>query len=793
MSDNNTISVEIDGVQIQTSPGKTIIEVADSADIAIPRFCYHKKLSIAANCRMCMVEVEKAPKPLPACATPVANGMKIFTQSEVAKDAQKGTMEFLLINHPLDCPICDQGGECELQDVAVGYGSDVSRFSEVKRIVPDPNLGPLISTDMNRCIHCTRCVRFGAEIAGMREMGATGRGEFVRIGTFIEKSVNSELSGNVIDVCPVGALTAKPSRFKFRPWELVEKEGVAAHDCIGSSIAMHLNKGTVTRVVPRDNEAVNECWISDRDRYSYSGIYSSDRINRPLVKKKGRWETDDWEQALDEVNLQFQGLEPEQIGALISPSATLEEIYLAQKYLRGLGVTSIDHRLRQNDFNAQDESPLFPWLGVELNELEQQDSVLLIGANVRKDQPIAGLRLRKAVLNGANVASISSRDYDFTFDLENQVVSDPAGMVNSLAAVAAKVLSAGQTKATKTLQEIIDQAVADDVTDRMAGCLLAAEKSLIVLGGAALNHPAASTLRALGSVIATSTDSKLGYLPEGANAAGAWLAGALPHRGAANTKTEQGSNVESMLKQGRKAYFLWGLEAEKDLADPGLAKNALSKADLVVVFTPYVTDIMRDYADVILPIGTFAETSGTFVNVAGHWQSFNAVIEPLGNAKPGWKVLRMLGSKAMLEGFDYVTVEAVRDELKAKFSDDLDFSSSGKAGGEYFIPEKVNGSLYKISETATYGSDAVVRRSPALQKTQDGRAHAMMNPVDADAAGVLDAATIQLSQEGSSTQIGLLIDPSIPSGCIHVPQGSDASSQLGAAYGPVTVAAAEVQ
>ncbi|HHJ18917.1 MAG TPA: NADH-quinone oxidoreductase subunit G, partial [Gammaproteobacteria bacterium] len=760
---------------------------------SIPRFCYHKKLSIAANCRMCMVEVEKAPKPLPSCATPVADGMKIFTQSEIARDAQKGTMEFLLINHPLDCPICDQGGECELQDVAVGYGGDVSRFSEAKRIVPDPDLGPLISTDMNRCIHCTRCVRFGAEIAGMRELGATGRGEFVRIGTFIEKSVDSELSGNVIDVCPVGALTAKPSRFKFRPWELVEKEAIAGHDCIGSNIAMHLNKGRIIRVVPRDNEAINECWISDRDRYSYSGIYSDDRIHQPMIKKSGQWETIAWDDALTEVNRRFQALDPDDIGGLLSPSATLEEIYLAQKYLRGLGVTSIDHRLRQNDFNGQDDAPVFPWLGIEINELEHQDAVLLIGANVRKDQPIAGLRLRKSVLNGGKVSSISTRDYEFTFDLDHQVIADPAGMVKALAAVANKVLAATKVKAPKGLQNILDQAVADDGTDQMAERLLAGDKSLIILGSSAVNHPVASTLSALASMIAKNTGSQLGYLPEGANAAGAWLAGALPHRGAANTKTETGLNTDSMLKKSCKAYFLLGLEPEKDLADPALAKKALSKADCVVVFSAYATDAMREYADMILPIGTFAETSGTFVNVAGHWQSFNAAIAPLGDAKPGWKVLRMLGSKAGLEDFNYMTSEAVREALKAQFSDTQEFDSLTAIHDGYRMPELAKGGVYKISETATYGGDAIVRRSPALQKTRDGQACAMMNPEDADAAGVLNEALIQVSQEEHSTNIGLLIDASIPSGCVYIPQGSDASSQLGKAYGPVTVTAVEVQ
>ena len=467
MSDD-TVTIEIDGHPCEVRKGAMVIEAADAAGIAIPRFCYHKKLTVAANCRMCLVEVERAPKPLPACATPVMDGMKVITTSETARGAQRSVMEFLLINHPLDCPICDQGGECELQDLAMGYGRGVSRFTERKRVVPDKNLGPLIATDMTRCIHCTRCVRFGAEVAGLPELGATGRGEDMRIGTFIERSVDSELSGNVIDVCPVGALTSKPFRFRARAWEMVQREGIAAHDAIGSNLYVHVRRGRLLRVVPRENEAVNEVWLSDRDRFSYEGLYTEDRLLRPRVRDgEGAWQETDWEIALDAAAdairavLDAQG--PAGIGALASPVATTEEHYLLQTLVRGFGGTNLDHRLRQSDFGDQDEAPAWPSLGMALADLEGADAVLLVGSNVRKEQPLAGLRLRKAALAGASVFAVNPVDHVFNFDLAGRIVVSPdrmAGELAGIARVAASRETGGDGAAADTTAEQQDVAAA---------------------------------------------------------------------------------------------------------------------------------------------------------------------------------------------------------------------------------------------------------------------------------------------------------------------------------------------
>jgi len=782
------IKMRINDVEVEVSPGSMIIEAADQAGIEIPRFCYHKKLSIAANCRMCMVEVEKAPKPLPACATPVAEGMQVFTESELSKDAQKGTMEFLLINHPLDCPICDQGGECELQDVAVDYGSDVSRYSEPKRTVPDPDLGPLISTDMNRCIHCTRCVRFGEEISGQRELGATGRGEFLKIGTFIEKNIDSELSGNVIDLCPVGALTAKPSRFHFRPWELVQHDGIAAHDCIGSNIAFHCNNGKITRVVPRDNEAINECWLSDRDRFSYQGLYSADRVQSPMIKKGGEWREVDWKTALAAVNSRLKSFSGDDIGALISPNSTLEEMYLAQKYLRGLGVSSIDHRLRQSDFNAQEDAPLFPWLGVNVDELENQDAVLIVGADVRRDQPIAGLRLRKAALKGGQMMVINPRDYDFYFDLSEHLLVSPEEMVFALGNIANEILKAKKAKPPAPLKDILKGLKKSKLAEKIATNLMNAENALVLLGTYAINHPSASVLSALATVISENSNVRLGYLSAGANAAGAWLMGVLPHRGVAGELLEKnGEHAHGMLEDPCKAYFLMGLEPEFDTEDPALAQSALSKAEFVVSLSPYANEQMREVADVILPVGSFTETSGTFVNVEGRWQGFSATISPLGDSRPAWKVLRMLGSLADLDGFEFVTDLEILNEVKERFGDQAAFTSHSRIQTDLVMPVTPNGDFMRITDTALYGVDAIVRRAKALQKTHDALDVAYMNTADAKSKGVSDSEKISLSQNGKEAEATLIIDERIPKGCVVVPMGTPSSAKLGPSFGSIEI------
>ena len=781
---NDLIKLEIDGVEVEARPGSMIIEAAAKAGIHIPRFCYHKKLSVAASCRMCMVEVEKAPKPLPACATPVNAGMKVFTQSELARDAQKGTMEFLLINHPLDCPICDQGGECELQDVALGYGGDVSRFTEAKRTVPDPDLGPLVATDMNRCIHCTRCVRFGAEIAGMRELGATGRGEFMRIGTFIEKSVDSEVSGNIVDVCPVGALTAKPSRFKFRPWELVARPSVAAHDAVGSNIQVHLNKGRVVRVVPEENEAINECWISDRDRFSYEGLYSDDRATAPMIRKNGEWTTVSWDVALEVVARSLKGVDPQETGALASPGSTLEELFLLQKLMRGLGVDNLDHRLRITDFRGQDGAPAFPSLGVSIESLEQRKSILLVGSNVRKDQPMIGLRLRKAAAKGAALMSINPRDYDFYFDQKASLIAPYVDLPETLAGVARAVLEETKGKAPDAIAGLIGDAPVDDAAREMAARLLEGD-GLILLGPLALNHPDAALLQALATVIGEAAGAVVGQLPEGANSAGAWLAGMTPHRlPGGDSAGEAGKSVQEMLAAPLKNWLLLNVEPEFDSANPLRMKQALTGADLVVALTPYASESIKAVASVILPIAAPLETPGSFINLEGRKQSFKAAANPPGEAKHGWAVLRMLGHMLELPGFDQMRCEQVTDEAMGAIGE-IELASNTFAVEGALEMVASGDEFYRFSEPGIYGCDALARRAKSLQATADARDRLLISVDDAKASELRDGDTIRVSQDGVGADMTVRVDATLPPGGVCVQLGYPGASQLGAAFGPM--------
>ncbi|RTZ72091.1 MAG: hypothetical protein DSZ00_09070, partial [Gammaproteobacteria bacterium] len=549
MAEEQTITIEVDGRKLEATPGQMLIEVTDGAGISVPRFCYHKKLSIAANCRMCLVEVENAPKPLPACATPVADGMKVWTCSPLAREAQKGTMEFLLINHPLDCPICDQGGECELQDVAMGYGKGVSRFVEAKRVVKDEDIGSLIATEMTRCIHCTRCVRFGEEIAGMRELGAVGRGEHTRIGTYIGKSIASELSGNVIDLCPVGALTSKPFRFRARAWEMQQHDGIAWHDGVGSNIHIHTRRHQVMRVVPRDNEAVNETWISDRDRFSYQGLYSGDRLEKPLMRVDGELREVEWQKLLIEVAELLKSTETDRLGALVSPNATLEEMYLAKRLMNGLGSDSIDHRLRQGDFRGEAAEPALPWLGLRFEELENLDATLLVGSWLRKDQPLLNHRLRKSVLAGAKVMAINPVDHLFNYDLDETLVVAPSVMVEALAGVAAAL---GADTAGVSVEP-------GEAHRRIADNLKAAERPFVLLGTLAQMHPDFALLRRLASDIASAAGGRYGTVGEGANSTGARIAGILPG--------EKGLNTAAMLEQGLDTLMLLDVDYFKQYND----------------------------------------------------------------------------------------------------------------------------------------------------------------------------------------------------------------------------------
>jgi NADH-quinone oxidoreductase subunit G len=712
---SDVVNVEVDGKPVQGRKGQMIIHVTDAHGAYVPRFCYHDKLAIAANCRMCLVEVEKAPKPLPACATPITEGMKVFTKSPKAIGAQKATMEFLLINHPLDCPICDQGGECELQDLAMGFGRDVARFSERKRVVKDKDIGPLVSTDMTRCIHCTRCVRFTAEIAGIQELGTTGRGEHMEIGTYVERAVEHELSGNIIDLCPVGALNSKPYRYRARAWEMTQAALVSPHDGVGTNIYGHVLRGRLMRVVPRPNEAINETWIADRDRYSYEGIYSADRLGSPMVREpgSGEWRQVTWEVALETAarGLKAAGAD---LHTLASSSATVEELYLLAQLTRALGSAHIDHRLRQADFRDQDADPAAPGLGgLTIAGIERLDALLVVGSNLRREAPVLAHRVRKAAQRGAKVAFLNPARFDYLFPLAGYLESSPARQLADLAAIYAAALDG--TAAPRHLSSLVSAAQVNTAHRTIAAALKSGQTRAIWLGALALRHPAYADLRAVAAGLAAASGATLGMLAEGGNAAGAYLAGAVPHRDAAGiTAATTGRSARDMLASPQQAYLLFG--GTEPWAD-GLAadaRRALAGAEFVVAATPYADETLKSVAHVLLPISTFAETSGTFVNLEGLWQSFAGAARPLGETRPGWKVLRVLGNLAGVANFDYQSSEEVREELRLRCAD----IAAGSYQGSH---EPAPPAGARVVDVPMYAIDAVLRRAPSLQRTREGR------------------------------------------------------------------------
>ncbi|BAU48961.1 NADH dehydrogenase subunit G [Sulfurifustis variabilis] len=785
------MSIEVDGKPIQARKGQMIIQATDAAGIYIPRFCYHAKLPVAANCRMCLVEVEKSPKPLPACATPVAEGMKVYTRSDRARDAQKGVMEFLLINHPLDCPICDQGGECPLQDQALGYGKDYSRYEESKRVVADKDIGPLIATFMTRCIHCTRCVRFGQELAGVMEFGMLGRGEHSEIRTFLDRSVDSELSGNVIDLCPVGALTSKPFQYTARPWELSNHASISPHDCVGANINVQTLRGKVMRVLPRVNEAVNECWLADRDRFAYEGLNSDERLRVPMVHRGGQWEEVDWATALE---FTVNGLQKTiaahgagQLGALASPTSTLEEFYLLQKLVRALGSDHVDHRLRQLDFSDDRTMPRFPSLGVPFPALEDQEAVLLIGANPRKDQPLLGLRLRKAVrYRGAQVLAVNPVDYEYTYAPAARFV----GGADDMYVAVGEVLKALAAELKAPLHEAnwVDALDARPHARAIAAYLARPGRKLVLLGNYAMSHPQAAGLRALAARIAAIAGATLGMLPE-ANSAGAWLAGCVPHRGPNGAAAREGGlGVQAMLRSPRKAYLLLGIEPELDILDAPRAAAAMDGADFVAMLSAFKPSIYRSravgYADVLLPIAPFSETAGTFVNAEGRRQPFEAATRPLGEARPAWKILRVLGNHLGLPGFEYTSLDEVRAEL------DQTIEAGALQPGAVPTPARValsEGELARIAEVPIYAVDPIVRRAASLQKTADNPPPAArVNAAEAARRKLADGDSVDVHMAEGEARLPLVIDARVPDGCVLIPSGYPETATLGPA-GPVSL------
>lgn len=782
--------IEIDGKQLEVKDGITVMDAARQANIHIPHFCYHKKLSIAANCRMCLVQVEKAPKPLPACATPVTDGMKIMTRSEAAIKAQKSVMEFLLINHPLDCPICDQGGECTLQDLAVGYGGVASRYQEEKRVVGNKELGPLISTDMTRCIHCTRCVRFGQEIAGIMEMGQTGRGEHSEIMPFVSRTVNSELSGNIIDLCPVGALTSKPFRYSARSWELTRRASVSPHDGTGANLAVHVKNNRVFRVVPKDNEAVNECWISDKDRFSYEGLNSPQRLTRPMIKENGQWQECDWSRALEYVANGLKRISQDhgaaQIAALATPHSTLEELYLLQKLFRGLGSGNVDHRTRQTDFRADAHTRAAPWLGQSIASLSETDAVLLVGSTLRKDHPLLAQRLRQAVKAGGKLSVINPHDDDLLVPVEGKIIVSPDDMPNALAQVLKAVAEARQADAPAALSGI----TVSDAAAAMARSLIQGQRASVLLGNLAQHHPRYSELIWMAQEIARLADARVGVLGEAANSVGAALAGAQPNTGPLGKEAVTGMDAQSMLEHPRLAYLLLNTEIELDCHNPQLAKKAVENAELVVAMSAYKHQAIN-YADVMLPISPFAETSGTFVNTEARLQSFKALVHPQGESRPAWKVLRVLGNLLNLSGFDFDSSEDVKAEwLHGHGQDAIQAACSNQAALSDLgnLDATASTGLQRIGEVPIYQADALVRRAESLQRTEDGAdPEARMNRDTLKRLNIEEGSMLTVRQQCGTAMLRARCDAGVPDHCVRVASGHSLTADLGPMFGELVL------
>ena len=750
------VNIEIDGKPTQIRKGAMIIEAADAVGIAIPRFCYHRKLPIAANCRMCLVDVEMGgrpmPKPQPACATPVGEGMKVTTRSDKALKFQKDVMEFLLINHPLDCPICDQGGECELQDVALGYGRSVSRYTERKRTIADENIGPLVATEMTRCIQCTRCVRFTSEIAGTYELGGMSRGENLQIGTYIGKTVETELSGNIIDVCPVGALTNKPFQFKARAWELIAKPSVAYHDALGSNLWLHTRRGEVLRTVPRDNEAVNECWLSDRDRYSHQGMYAADRIGRPEVKRNGQWQQTTWEDALAAAAEALKSVPGSELGVLVHPATTNEEADLLLRLARGLGSAHVDHRLRQLDLADNAVAASF---GLPVAELSQVRAALLVGSDLRREMPLLNHRLHQATKQGAKVYAVNPAAFEFNYTLAGAAIVPPQGMVDALLALARAAVAEGAA-APAALAGAINAAASDE-GDHAAIAALKAGRAVVILGEAAATHPEASWLRAIARFIATATGAGYDELPVGANAIGLGQIGVVPGNG--------GLDAQAMLAQPRKGYVLYGVEPPHDFADGAQALAALRGAQQVVAFSAYASPALREVANVILPIALLPEADGTLVNVDGLAQSVQAGAKAPGEARPGWKVLRALGGLMQFAGFEFDDLSGLRDGIVAR----------GAAARDALAARKPAAGLARIATWPIYRSDAVLRRAGALNAHPLNRAPAArINANEAARLGLADGAQVHV---GDAT-LPVAIDRSVPDGAVWIEAAQDTTATL---------------
>ncbi|WP_175733493.1 NADH-quinone oxidoreductase subunit NuoG [Burkholderia ambifaria] len=772
------VELEIDGKKVEVPEGSMVIQAAHKADTYIPHFCYHKKLSVAANCRMCLVEVEKMPKAVPACATPVSAGMIVRTQSDKAVKAQQSVMEFLLINHPLDCPICDQGGECQLQDLAVGYGKSSSRYSEEKRVVFHKNVGPLISMEeMSRCIHCTRCVRFGQEIAGVMELGMLGRGEHSEITTFVGKTVDSELSGNMIDLCPVGALTSKPFRYSARTWELSRRKSVSPHDSVGANLVVQVKNNRVMRVLPFENEAINECWISDKDRFSYEGLNSDERLTKPMLKQGGQWIETDWQTALEYVAKGLKGIAADHganaLAMLASAHSTAEELFLVKQLANELKTPNVDFRLRQQDFSAPVQGA--PWLGMPIADLSNVDAAFVVGSFLRRDHPLFAARLRQAAKNGAKLHFLHATADDSLIPTAKRIVAAPSAWLDELAGVAAAVAQLRGVALPDTLAGVTASPAAQAVAQSLAN----GERRAVLLGNVAVRHPQFAQLHAVAQWIADNTGATFGFLTEAANTVGAHVVGALPGEG--------GLNAREAFAQPRKGYVLLNVEPEFDTADPAQALAALNQAEMVVVMSPFKHGL--DYADVLLPIAPFTETAGTYVNAEGSVQSFNGVVRPLGDTRPAWKVLRVLGSLLGLPNFEYETAEEVRLAALGDAGVASRLSNQASVAPARVAAAAANGGFERLADVPIYHADALVRRAGALHLTAAAKvANAAALPAALfDKLGLKEGDAVRVRQGERAVQLPAVRDANLAETVVRVSAATPAGAALGSLSGELVV------
>ncbi|MDN7557137.1 NADH-quinone oxidoreductase subunit NuoG [Burkholderia orbicola] len=772
------VELEIDGKKVEVPEGSMVIQAAHKADTYIPHFCYHKKLSVAANCRMCLVEVEKMPKAVPACATPVSAGMIVHTQSDKAVKAQQSVMEFLLINHPLDCPICDQGGECQLQDLAVGYGKSSSRYSEEKRVVFHKNVGPLISMEeMSRCIHCTRCVRFGQEIAGVMEFGMLGRGEHSEITTFVGKTVDSEMSGNMIDLCPVGALTSKPFRYSARTWELSRRKSVSPHDSVGANLVVQVKNNRVMRVLPFENEAINECWISDKDRFSYEGLNSEERLTKPMLKQGGQWIETDWQTALEYVAKGLKGIAADHganaLAMLASAHSTAEELFLVKQLANELKTPNVDFRLRQQDFSAPVQGA--PWLGMPIADLSNVDAAFVVGSFLRRDHPLFASRLRQAAKNGAKLHFLHATGDDSLIPTAQRIVAAPSAWLDELAGIAAAV---AQLRGV-ALPDALAGVTASPAAQAVAQSLANGERRAVLLGNVAVRHPQFAKLHAVAQWIADNTGATFGFLTEAANTVGAHVVGALPGEG--------GLNAHEAFEQPRKGYVLLNVEPEFDTADPAQALAALNQAEMVVVMSPFKHGL--DYADVLLPVAPFTETAGTFVNAEGTVQSFNGVVRPLGDTRPAWKVLRVLGSLLGLPNFEYETAEEVRLAALGDAGVAGRLSNQTSVAPARAAANAANGGFERLADVPIYHADALVRRAGALHLTAAAKAAnaAALPAALFDKLGLKEGDAVRVRQGERAVQLPAVRDANLAETVVRVSAATPAGAALGSLSGELVV------